>query len=56
LRRMKIVLKLCEKNNVTLKGSKIQLGAKVEFGGFVVDATKDGLSVTPDPRTGLLKS
>jgi hypothetical protein len=50
LRRLKIVLKKCRENNVTIKASKIQMGPGVEFGGFVVAATKDGVAVTPDPK------
>jgi hypothetical protein len=38
------------RKNVTLKGSKIQIGSKVDFGRFQVVATEDGVAVMLDPK------
>ena len=51
LRRLRKVLKVCRKYNITIKGSKVQLGARVRFGGFIVEHTEeDGVTIKPDPK------
>jgi hypothetical protein len=37
-------------NGVTLSRKKIQLGETVRFGGFQLEAGKDGMSIVPDPQ------
>ena len=43
------VLTLCSQNGVQLSRSKVECGTKLVFAGMLLDATPDGLEVTPDP-------
>ena len=43
------VFKRCREHNILLSEDKIQIGQKIKFGGYYIDATSGEVEITPDP-------
>ena len=50
LKKMETVFERCRQHGIILSEEKIQVGPKVKFGGWYVDATSGEVEITPDPE------
>ena len=49
LAKVEMVFKRCREHGIILSEEKIQVGQKIKFGGYYVDASSGEVKITPDP-------
>ena len=49
LNKVEEVFRRCREHSILLSEGKIQIGQKIKFGGFIIDASSGELEITPDP-------
>ena len=47
--RLRELLSRCREYNIKISRKKFDLGSRLSFGGFVIDATSGELKICPDP-------
>ena len=50
LDKVEEIFKRCREHSILLSEEKIQIGQKIKFGGFIIDATSGEVEITPDPE------
>ena len=50
LDKVEQVFQRCRQHGIVLSEEKIQIGQKIKFGGYFVDASSGQVEITPDPE------